>query len=762
MKKYLQLALILILALATILGGCVTDDGGNDNTGAPSQPSQNQSTIPEDDRNYISLENGISYSDNIATDGSYDKSLFYRNDENSYSAADPCVVYCSDKTSKYYDTYFLYATTGSGSGQYKYFTSKDLFSWSEGGVAYASKGQYGGTWQSTSCWAPEVIYDATADRAKYGLSNSDDGTGVYFIFTSSIVNSAYDYLVHDMGTARFQLDMAVATSLAGPFKMWTGVEKGATIGGVNYGTADGYAKYSPEGYTYAGRSNNKIDKDDPWFNGSAARASLEFQWNNKDKAGNWVDKNGNIVSEGTQGATYINEGAEYMVVNEGLASIYTIDPSPFIAPDGQRYLFFTRDNSGMKDAGATEPVFAGTCIYAVKMVDNDWTQIDYSSLTRITRTRYNMVSQKASEAYNEDAQEFNPNLYPQGCKETATVTFKKGAVEQRVSPANGINEGVQVQYNAESGLYYLTFSMGSYTNATYTVVQCIAYNPMGPYRKLDIEEGGLFLGTDAAQSMDNVFGPGHHFMLDVYDAPSGQEKGDGEMVVIYHKIRGNNINNGRCYAIDRASWVKNSQGILVLHANGPTTAIQPRIYATGEVEYDNVANKATVSVSAESSKCANISALTDGIVNIHSYTTNGEWLAPEPYLPEFYTTTKDLQITLTFNDYQNVRGVLLYGSRDYDKALAYENADGDCISCVDRIEFDVKRDGVEEYFVIESLAYDRTFGMFANSPKIRPGASFTATFDEVLVKEIRIELKNPRYKSGGKIAVSEIFVLGRP
>ena len=62
----------------------------------------------------------------------------------------------------------------------------------------------------------------------------------------------------------------------------------------------------------------------------------------------------------------------------------------------------------------------------------------------------------------------------------------------------------------------------------------------------------------------------------------------------------------------RVYWVKNNQGMTVLHTNGPTTAIQPNFYGTGSTEYDNIISDATITTSANTER--NLDALSDGVI----------------------------------------------------------------------------------------------------------------------------------------------------
>ena len=81
--------------------------------------------------------------------------------------------------------------------------------------------------------------------------------------------------------------------------------------------------------------------------------------------------------------------AEYMVSQEpysysdpdhGHAYFCDIDPSPYVAPDGTKYLLFNRNETGSVGT---------TTVWGMKM--NEWWEPDYSSLRQLTETYYNTV-----------------------------------------------------------------------------------------------------------------------------------------------------------------------------------------------------------------------------------------------------------------------------------------------------------------------------------------------------------------------------------
>ena len=780
MKKIITLILAALTCFSVVMTGC---DGIGGSTGGSSSGKE-----------YVVYEDGKQYNDGIGeydipnkleTTSDYDKSVFYRNDIVAM-AADPFAIYCDDRTNEEdFDHYFLFGTTGNGI--FNCFKSKDLISWNPESPAYIWPQ---GSWHNKDTWAPEVVYDADADRAFYGVDDASvyggRGTGCYFIVCSASPKAEYSYW-KDTG-ATYRLDVAVAAQPQGPYKQWTGVERGAVINGVDYGTEEGIKA----GYTYqdgtniqfidysntnkVARENDEVTIDDIWWNPAAARASLSFQWENRHLAGNYV-LNGQAVPKGTEGATWVPEGAAYMVYDEGSYDFSCIDPNPWTDPiSGKKVIFLTRDMPAgsfrnLKD-DQDRFLFKGTHIYAVEMLDGDWAQPDYSTLTRISRTLYNFISDEARDAYIEDAQEYDPSLYPLGTSEQVENIPEMGlsTVEERIRPgqANNINEGTQMLYNPDTGLYYLTFSMGSYTNDTYTVIQVISYNLFGPYRKLEVGEGGHLLSTDNGTAMDNLSGPGHHTMVTLYDEDMGREP---ELIMLYHKHADMRVGGGRRGAcVDRVAWVRNNNGLLVMHVNGPTTYMQPRLYSTGETDYDNLAlyEDTTITVS-EPDKIVDdvhgVQNLNDNVIAVHTEYVGETWQDPvEPYIHEFETKAQKVTVTVDLGAYYPVVAYMLYNSRQYEKAFKsfdYES-NGATVKWNDiqRVEMDIYKDGKKAVAVFEGLEFYTDFCLFSTGTDIRPGAAASAVFAEIAVKQIRFTVYNSN--ESGILALSEIAVLGKP
>jgi hypothetical protein len=343
MKKFISILLVFVMALPIILTAvsCKKDNGGN-----PPPPQPQVVELVKD----VHYSDGIGVYDDLAKTESevvFDKDVFYRNDT-PHIGADPFVLYCNDETdTEHYGDYYLFGTIGTG--VLNCYKSRDLISWESHKAAYVYPAD---SWENADCWAPEFIWDKDADPADYGLEDDGMGQGVYFLFSSSQVASS---MVIQSGKNLYPdyLTLAVSVSPDGPYKQWKGKELGATIGGVDYGKAENYAEWTTyadesdlNAYAmthYVGRKNDVVDADDPWFNASAARASLHFQYIHKEKAGNWVDADGNIVNANTPGATYIPESAKNIVEDGSIRDFTVIDPSPFIDKDGTKYLYIRDD-----------------------------------------------------------------------------------------------------------------------------------------------------------------------------------------------------------------------------------------------------------------------------------------------------------------------------------------------------------------------------------------------------------------------------------
>ena len=378
-------------------------------------------------------------------------------------------------------------------------------------------------------------------------------------------------------------------------------------------------------------------------------------------------------------------GDDYCYLDDDFFDI--IDFHPFVASDGTKYLYMVTNNADQAS------------IYGCELLNNDWRTPDLSTLVELVAPRYYTIEDRNS-------------------RSSDTVIYEEGS---------SINEGPFVLEH--EGKYYLTFSVYGCTDKRYSVAQAVADDPLGPYTKLDYEDGGIILSADGG-TWDFVSGTGHHCFVQAGD----------ELIIFYHQhLDRLNGNSQRAFSFDRAVWAENADGLPVLYCNGPTWSIQPQLHIN--TEYRNIAPDATVTAenSAEGGTAENVGALTDGLLSLYSFID---------YVPEFSASAGQTVITLAFGDWRTVRAVMVYNSKNFDTAFG----------SVARIEFDFLRpdNGETATAYIDSLGFDWNFYFDRNNQTMRPGGSATAEFDELQVKEIRITLA-----SQAAVNVSEIVVLGK-
>ncbi len=385
------------------------------------------------------------------------------------------------------------------------------------------------------------------------------------------------------------------------------------------------------------------------------------------------------------------EAEENAKGREGLIMEQTIDASPFKDPvTGDKYLFWSYyDTYGV-----------GSFQYGVKM--KDWYTPDYSTITRITAPFYPTV---------QDA--------------------LQGNVTNRLQEGN-VNEGGYMVYH--EGRYYLTMSIFGFTDPNYQVIQAVSDSPLGDedgdhysdFRKISVNDGGRVLWTNPGL-WSHIVSAGHHCFITVGD----------ELYTAYHTFRDrNSIANGRAISIDKVMWVENSEGIPVMHTNGPTWSIQP---LPAELSgYDNIATSATITAT-NTAEGSDVALLNDEIIKYHESDLAVEYLANEG------TST----ITLTWDDFKTVRGLMIYNSYDYETTF----------DSVKKVELEYKQaSGATATAVIEDLQYDWDWFFEDDWEFIRPGGSALAEFDELPVKSITITVDSV---TGSDLALGEIIVLGK-
>lgn len=387
-----------------------------------------------------------------------------------------------------------------------------------------------------------------------------------------------------------------------------------------------------------------------------------------------------------------------------------IDPHPYVDENGDKYLFWVDSNSAngeiMDANGIIEPSRNSNRICVVKM--ENWLKPDWSTATVVMCHKFYTIDDWR---------------VAQAGGVVETVTYEVSA---------RINEGPQVVKH--NGKYYLSYSVGKYSDNSYQVAQAVSDNIMGPYRKLTEAEGTILISGNAAGSQE-ISGTGHHSFITV----------GGKTYIIYHRHNDAIVaGSERNPAIDEVKWItikdKDGNDLDVMYTNGPTCTVQPRIEAFAD--YVNIAPEATVSGSED------VAYLTDGLLSVYKY--------GDPDFMEYIketTISETTTFTFDFDQARTVRAIMVYNSKMEDTAF----------NKVARVEFVCEEDGKEVIRYIKDVQFG-TDNYLANDFDgaiyyIIPGAAAYAEFDELNVKSIRITMEVPEGQEN--IGISEIKILGK-
>ena len=376
------------------------------------------------------------------------------------------------------------------------------------------------------------------------------------------------------------------------------------------------------------------------------------------------------------------------IVNGGYPKVFSsIDYHPFVDTDGSKYLYFSCTT------GEYEVIFG------MKMIS--WTEPDYSTLTRLTNNKT-----------------YTLNV-------TDTATYER----------NNVNEGAWITKHNDK--YYLTMSINSYGKDDYKVIQAVADSPLGSYRKLTVEEGGILLGSDR---VEEVSGCGHHSIVE----------NNGELYIVYHTHQDiAEQGSARYIALDKVEWVTNSNGLDVMYVNGPTRKnIMPLpSFASG---YSNLVPDAEVTatnVKAGSS----ISYLSDKLINSRGST----WKYSNTDFGDNYAKNTvfsgESVLTVDFGEKKTVRSIMIYNADDTE--IGFDNiekirlfcADG-TVKCINNLSFDKERN---TYTYCDTTTSTSSFYL---------GAA-VAEFNNLDVTKIEITVK-PQNNSSS-VGINEIVVLGK-
>ena len=374
-----------------------------------------------------------------------------------------------------------------------------------------------------------------------------------------------------------------------------------------------------------------------------------------------------------------------------------IDAHAFIDPvTGERYLYFSAWQR-WHTRGYQE-------IFGVKM--KDWFTPDYSTLTQITSI------------FNTTVGDFYEQM------SGGQIQF--GDIDEGQDEHATVNEGPFVYYH--DGTYYMTYSVYPYTSPNYQVRQALSTSPLGEYTKVTPEDGGTIIYTES--DWENLASAGHHCFIKCGD----------QLIIAYHTfLDRSTIAEGRALAVDEIKFVKNDKGQTLMHANGPTYSFQPLPAVVSG--YKNVAPDAEVTAS-HTAEDSDIKYLTDGVYKVHK----------SDLVKEYRTQTVDAptksKINFKFDNFVNVRSVLLYNTLDYNLSvpnissikLKYKTSDGFAWAEAKNVKFNYAWNS------------DMRSTMY-------PGGAIVLEFDEMPVQEIEITINlSPSIPS---VAIGEIMIMGR-
>ena len=571
---------------------------------------------------FITNPDDASQMSNVVTYVEGANDLFYRND-NISNLPDPFVLNNTAVDGYYY----LYGTWGA----FRCYRSKNLMDWELRGEVLYQYRENNKVWDGANnaysygvlgydLWAPEVVYDPD--------------TGLYYMFFSASPSKQGQAVI---GVTTQMTMVATCTTPDGNFQL-VNFKDANSCGASNLHT---YSKstyshyYAP--YLFLDPAQNKI-------------------FSTKINNGQW------------RGAL---DG------REGYAG--SIDPHPYVAPDGKKYLFWV-DSTG-EDR-----------ICGVEM--ENWLKPKWETATVVTYYGYYTIADYQNGSNNNVSYEYR------------TTT----------------NEGPFVTFH--NGKYYLTYSANNWKNNSYLVAQAISDSVLGPYTKLTEAEGGIVL-SGVEQGGTQSTGVGHHSIVSV----------DDQLFVIYHRHTDSytgtvNDPSGdthakRNHAIDEIKWIT-VNGREVMYVNGPNVTLQPRVEKHSE--YHNIADEATVTGSVSN---VNLSYLNDGLLshlkNGHANVTNA---AGET------TITGTATFTFSFDEARTVKSIMVYNSRQ-EKRIFREIAqmklvcleDGKTVTKYIRaIPFH------SEYFTVNSAG---------TVTYVEPCSAAYALFDEVQVLSVEITVKVP-------------------
>ena len=283
----------------------------------------------------------------------------------------------------------------------------------------------------------------------------------------------------------------------------------------------------------------------------------------------------------------------------------TIDGSLFIDDDGAMYYYFVRDQIGDNSSSGGNNTTTRSTLWGIEL-ENPYTLKSGAKPVKLTEVGKSTLDEKG--------------------KMTQAWETKQGMW----------NEGpFLLKHN---GVYYLTYSANYFGSKYYAVGYATSDSPLGTYTKPDsLPIMGINPEEDSNWSYFD--GTGHAMFLTIED----------ELYMVYHTLMPEK-DGFRHFTIDTAGFREDG----TLYINGPTVTSQNLPAAvTG---YENVAGKATLTA--------------DGIASGIDYITDGQINASKVYKDlEAVTEGTKTTLTFTFDAPEEVIGVMVYNSADYDSSF---------------------------------------------------------------------------------------------
>lgn len=309
---------------------------------------------------------------------------------------------------------------------------------------------------------------------------------------------------------------------------------------------------------------------------------------------------------------------------------------------------------------------------------------------------------------------------------------------------NKVNEGPCMYYNAENKKYYLTYSVNGFMDPTYAVAQAVSDSPTEGFRKLTQAENGLILSADDGGNK-LASGTGHHCFFHIGE----------KLYIYYHKHTVPYADEGRYTAVDEVKFVtikdQNGEDLDVMYVNGPTVTTQPAIVKG--MEYADISGKLqSVSViSGTLAEGSDTKWLNDGLLS-YNMKLNQEFL--NTYVRETEITS-DTTFELSFADYETIRGLMIYNSKNLEKVF-YK---------IKNVEFESEG---KTYFIKElnideqsNFKFNEFELMYGNKvvEAVAYGGGVYAEFAATKVKNIRFTVEVPEGQT--EVGISEVAVMGK-